>query len=694
MPQGAGVRGPVMRQLLNRDPSIYRPINRFGHTPSLPTIQETPSAPTSSLVNTLNNLGISARTISTPTEPLQPINLANLATPPGDTQTTDIATPPGETQTTNLATPPGDTQTTNLATLPGDTQTTDIATAPGNTQTADLISFDDALLESDSETDTSPFENSLYGQELVTDTKGAAASSHTTIPSDIEVPDEIENNFTLDDLHKYNTTHYRYLMFQATDLALYSPNAISLERSIMKTFIKKECEDVDANKLKPKLIKIIADMNNSTKETAKALLENTLSQVLNKEPWPTLITKINTPKGQSYFNLLTPASQMKADNNEVSLFKYPNDFNGISSRSNTLLHPHAVNLWSTELADDKGQTIFEGIRHGVLASSDIESPEEKERVQKEKVMEVFTSAFFLKYKTEIEEYIQKKKTDPTTRIPEFDLKITSTSLMTLKNIKIGSLVNEREETLNTDQINALKEGSDNIKSIDIAGHSFPVNIDICSFSAPVNELAIGRFTLLNHSGWPKTKALNQEAFKTFFGEDGIDGAEEKAGWVQKAIIKLRNAEGTQEEKDKNNIKINKIEVLAREIKRINYLNLDKKLDADLFKLSKRLVLLTHLIDATPLFNCKSGKDRTAALDSEVKALAAQMHQQTQSGSKAETSVTLENLQAFYTDPANGRIQQLNYSIAGNKCSNYANPYFKKIMTKEQFRLFKGNCNDA
>ena len=111
MPQGAGVRGPVMRQLLNGEPSIYRPINRFGsHTPPLPTMEVSPSAPTSSLVNTLNSFGISARTVSTPTEPLQPINIANLATPPGDSQTTDIATPPGDTQTTNIATAPGNTQ--------------------------------------------------------------------------------------------------------------------------------------------------------------------------------------------------------------------------------------------------------------------------------------------------------------------------------------------------------------------------------------------------------------------------------------------------------------------------------------------------------------------------------------------------------------------------------------------------------
>ena len=36
----------------------------------------------------------------------------------------------------------------------------------------------------------------------------------------------------------------------------------------------------------------------------------------------------------------------------------------------------------------------------------------------------------------------------------------------------------------------------------------------------------------------------------------------------------------------------------------------------------RLALVGHLMGETPLFNCKSGKDRTGQLDAEVKSLAA------------------------------------------------------------------------
>jgi len=43
---------------------------------------------------------------------------------------------------------------------------------------------------------------------------------------------------------------------------------------------------------------------------------------------------------------------------------------------------------------------------------------------------------------------------------------------------------------------------------------------------------------------------------------------------------------------------------------------------DPYKMVSRLTLIGHLMDETPLFNCKSGKDRTGQLDAEVKFLAA------------------------------------------------------------------------
>ena len=48
-------------------------------------------------------------------------------------------------------------------------------------------------------------------------------------------------------------------------------------------------------------------------------------------------------------------------------------------------------------------------------------------------------------------------------------------------------------------------------------------------------------------------------------------------------------------------------------------------DGDVYKMMARLTVLTDMIGATPMFNCKSGKDRTGHLDAEVKMLASEIY---------------------------------------------------------------------
>ena len=60
---------------------------------------------------------------------------------------------------------------------------------------------------------------------------------------------------------------------------------------------------------------------------------------------------------------------------------------------------------------------------------------------------------------------------------------------------------------------------------------------------------------------------------------------------------------------------------ARDVKTI-WENKDyRRGGGDPYKMVSRLALVSHLMGETPLFNCKSGKDRTGQLDAEVKFLA-------------------------------------------------------------------------
>ena len=675
--QNTGRRGSVIRALLNSTSFNQNSLSRLRNTVvNLPTIHEhaSLSCPPLSLLERVNALGVTGTRQAIFT--LERVNAL------GITGTRQAISPAVFQPINNVANPPADTQVTE------DEEETNLS--------KDLLcGFDNPLYCGNDDAANLPidplitkvknFDNPLFGITQVTEIAGL---SNKIIQSSLKENLFIEDNDSLSQLRPFSKYHFHALMIDSAMGAMNDPND-----PLAKSILTNKYRNTENSKLRLKLIKDIATSNKITKENARILLEKSIGLHLNKDIWPKIKTEIKSPTGQCYFNELTPSSQMKAGADKTPLFNYHNNFNGIATRSNTLANSHAVNLWSTQLLDQNKQTIFEGIRHGVLASSDIEYSKERESMQEEKVRELFTSAVFLKYKNEIENYIEQKKIDPETPIPKFDLKMTSTSLMTLKNMKIGSIINEREKTLNFDQIEALNKGTQNIEQIEISGCSFPVNIEVCSFSCPVNELSIGRFSLVNRTGWELTNDINKVGFRTLFG----DKENNVNGWVSDKITELKNKEGkTPDEIWKNEILIKQITTLSNEIQDISQNKTDMKKDDDLFKSSRRIVALTHLIGAVPAFNCKSGKDRTAVLDNEVKALLANFHQQKEANNVAEPTTKVEDLylQPFYTDPANYRIQQLNTGLIGNKCSNYQNPYFRSILTKEQFALFKGECNDA
>ena len=94
---------------------------------------------------------------------------------------------------------------------------------------------------------------------------------------------------------------------------------------------------------------------------------------------------------------------------------------------------------------------------------------------------------------------------------------------------------------------------------------------------------------------------------------------------------------------------------------------------DPYKMVSRLALVGHLMGETPLFNCKSGKDRTGQLDAEVKFLATVADQG--DGRLPAVDEDMARWRAARTDftlnTGNLEMQQLNTGLPGYKLAGVA-----------------------
>ena len=89
-----------------------------------------------------------------------------------------------------------------------------------------------------------------------------------------------------------------------------------------------------------------------------------------------------------------------------------------------------------------------------------------------------------------------------------------------------------------------------------------------------------------------------------------------------------------------------------------------------YKLASRVALLSHLLGGGTVFNCKSGKDRTAQLDAEVKFLAFQIR--TSNGTVPKPGRKRTNLEKIqfatfiFFDESRRKMQEFNTGYGGSK----------------------------
>lgn len=453
-------------------------------------------------------------------------------------------------------------------------------------------------------------------------------------------------------------------------------------------YILKKLESTPHNQIRVKALKYLEETISGI--NAQAELSTAVNHVLARQDWSEIESKVvvSGKIKRVYSNRVKPVKDAMGAAYSP-LIQYEKGVNGISSRANLLQAKHAANIWMTSLTTPDHQELFKGIRHGVLTMrSDHE--EERETAAKAKAMELIKAAVMMKHQTEIENILDGS----VQQEGPLKVKMTSTSLMTMYDLEIKILnVNEPERTLNQSQIQGLKMAAQELKQIEIDGKKIEIDVEVCSFCASMNDLAMHSVlkSTITNEAWPVADALNHQSLLTLLGS--IEKEAEISGWVGEY---LQNHPNIRPEKEKL------IRQLVDEIRDIFTHKKHHSSAKDICKLSKRILLLTYEIDAVAAYNCKSGKDRTSVLDSEVKALAAKVHSQMRDLDKSpleqsqafDLNTSSEDLTPFYLDPVNMEIQQLNTGLIGNKCMDARNNYYKKKLGEANVKIVSGYCRDT
>ncbi|EBQ3144490.1 inositol phosphatase, partial [Salmonella enterica] len=116
-----------------------------------------------------------------------------------------------------------------------------------------------------------------------------------------------------------------------------------------------------------------------------------------------------------------------------------------------------------------------------------------------------------------------------------------------------------------------------------------------------------------------------------------------------------------------------------------------------YKLAQRLAMLAHEIDAVPAWNCKSGKDRTGMMDSEIKREIISLHQthMLNAPGSLPDSGGQKIFQKVLLNSGNLEIQKQNTGGAGNKVLKNLSPevlnlsYQKRIGDENIWQSVKG-----
>ena len=295
-----------------------------------------------------------------------------------------------------------------------------------------------------------------------------------------------------------------------------------------------------------------------------------------------------------------------------------------------------------------------------------------------------------------------------------DVPLSSISVLTPDSLRnLAGKARTDERTMLNHQTAALGQLANrnpvelHVRDNDGELHTVKVNVRLRQFNFGVNAGAVGRARVgpvsipsqtpgwRNLMGWGFAMERNNPQLQQLFGEANTSDlggdvgdrlflmrreAEQLATEVDdiEAYVAMQDGEDTGDldeeaamqraELASLNKRIETLDSAARQAKAIWAGDDYRAGGGDPFKMVSRLALVSHLMGETPLFNCKSGKDRTGQLDAEVKFLAAAADE---SGGRVpapdesmETWRPVRNEFVFNT--GNLEMQRLNTGLPGYK----------------------------
>ena len=316
-----------------------------------------------------------------------------------------------------------------------------------------------------------------------------------------------------------------------------------------------------------------------------------------------------------------------------------------------------------------------------------------------------------------------------------DVALSSISLLTPDSLRtLGGSARGNERAMLNHQTEALRQLAERnpvelrVRDDDGSLRTVKVNVQLRQFNFGVNAGAVGRARVgpvsipsqtpgwRNLMGWGFAMERNNPQLQRLFGEANVRElggdvadrlflmrreAEHIAGEVDdiEDYIAMQDGEGTSDldqeaamqraELASLNKRIESLDSAARQAKAIWASNDYRRGGGDPYKMVSRLALVGHLMGETPLFNCKSGKDRTGQLDAEVKFLATAADE-----SGGRVPAPDESMEAwrpvrndFVFNTGNLEMQRLNTGLPGYKLKGV--PGLANVIRDDMKPLYRG-----
>ena len=417
-------------------------------------------------------------------------------------------------------------------------------------------------------------------------------------------------------------------------------------------------------------------------DDVKAAFREAQVEELNGSGWVTH-EKTFTAAGLTLTSKQQPACEMTgglSDEDKQDVFRVPyKKGEGVSCMDTKNLQ-HATNMFRSSFQIN-GKEAFNGVRHGIMDPYGEKGKDLRKLGAEQKAEEAVIMALASKPEMYQQALAYAKGEGSAPR-----LLMTSTSLVTTG---VGS---KKEDKMQKQQEKALKallgraKGGVlelNVPAPDGGTREVKFAVKMSRFNLPVNFGGVGAFQKIT-SGRMTQRKMNKPAMQDLFGKDGksgeVDFALKRIEWDMKGIREKRKTASPEEQVKLTDgladliVKKKHVQTLSGQIKSIYKKGGHHSQGGDTYKLPARIAILTDMMGGVPLYNCKSGKDRTGMMDAEIKFLLTRMERD---GEVPEPGPLSKKDQALFDsillNSQNHEVQKNNVRVKG-----YKTEYIKSI----------------